>query len=293
MVDRFVDRPRELLVAGHVNIDLFLSVPTFPPPDRTVPVLGTRKELGGPAANLALVASRYGVRVGVAALIGEGFPDEFRRRLEGGRVDLRALVRVAGRSTPTCFIVEDHRGHQRTLIDQGPMETPGAIPLPTLQFLTEYAWLHVTTGPPDRHLELVRKARRAGLRIAVDPAQEIHYRWDRHRFRTLLEGAEILFGNRSEIARAARLSDVADAARLTERVPLVIRTEGTDGATAFVPGARLHVPAIPPRRVRSIVGAGDAFRGGFYAAWFAGQSLERCLGAGARSASRWVEGTRR
>lgn len=293
MVDRLVDRPRELLVAGHVNIDLFLSVPSFPPPDRTVPVLGTRRELGGPAANLALVASGYGVRVGVAALVGEEFPEEFRARLERARVDLRALVRVPGHSTPTCFIVEDRRGHQRTLIDQGPMGSPGAVPLPSPRFLSEYSWLHVTTGPPDRHLRLIRKARSAGLRIAVDPAQEIHYRWDRRRFAALLKGAEILFGNQSEIARAAKLTGGAATARLTERVPLVIRTEGANGVTAFADGAALHVPAARPRRVRSIVGAGDAFRGGFYSAWFAGQSLERCLNAGVRSAARWVEGSPR
>ena len=290
MVDRLVDRPRELLVAGHVNIDLFLSVPSFPPPDRTVPVLGSRRELGGPAANLALVASGYGVRVGIAALIGDGFPEEFCSRLEHAQVDLRALVRVTGQSTPTCFIVEDHRSHQRTLIDQGPMGSPGTASLPSRRFLSEYSWLHVTTGPPDRHLRLIREARSAGLRIAVDPAQEIHYRWDRRRLAALLDKAEILFGNRSEIARAVKLAGLTDTARLTERVPLVVRTEGARGVTAFADGTTLHVPAVRPRRVRSIVGAGDAFRGGFYSAWFAGQPLERCLHAGVRSAARWVEG---
>jgi sugar/nucleoside kinase (ribokinase family) len=40
------------------------------------------------------------------------------------------------------------------------------------------------------------------------------------------------------------------------------------------------------------VGAGDSFRGGFYAGWFEGEELRRCLIAGTRAAARWMEGAR-
>lgn len=281
------ERPRELLVAGHVNVDCFLSVRSFPPRDRTVPVLATERRLGGPAANLALVASDYGVRTGVVARIGEGFPEEFVERLTRAHVDLRGLVRVASRPTPACYIVVDRQGDQRTLIDQGPMGSDEG-PAPATGMLREYSWLHVTTGPPDFHLRLARRARRLGLRIAADPAQEIHYRWDARRFRDLLGESEILFGNRSEIARAVELAGAESPSGLVGQVPLVVRTEGAGGATAFAGGSPVHVRAAPPSQVRSIVGAGDAFRGGFYSGWFAGLPLERCLRAGVRAASRWV-----
>lgn len=290
MLEPLAERPRDLLVAGHVNVDRFLSVAAFPPADRTVPVLSTRNALGGPAATLALVASGYGVRTGLVATIGEDFPTEFRARLERAEVDLRGLETIRGWSTPTCYIVVDRRRGQRTLIDQGPMGTSEGRP-PSDGWLREYSWLHVTTGPPDRHLRLLRQARSAGVRVAADPAQEIHYRWDPGRFRALLAGAEILFGNRSEIARAVRLAGVRDPAGLLARVPMVVRTEGSNGATAFAPGGRTHVRAPRPRVVRSLVGAGDAFRAGFYSGWFAGQALERCLDAGVRSAGRWIERT--
>lgn len=285
------DRPRDLLVSGHVNVDRFLEVDRFPAADRTVPVLSNRVRLGGTAANLARVAASYGVATGLVARVGEGFPIEFVETLERAGVDLRGVERVAGHATPTCFILEDRRGGQRTLIDQGPMGEAAGAPLPGA-WLREYGWVHLTTGHPEYQLRLASRARSDGLKVAADPAQEVHYRWDRRTFSALLEASELLFGNRSEIARAAELVGARSTDGLLEHVPLVVRTEGSHGATAFSRAGREHVAARRPRSLKTLVGAGDAFRGGFYAAWFAGRGLRECLTAGTRASARWIDGGR-
>jgi len=291
MSDRIVDRPRELLVSGHVIIDRFLSVRSFPEVDRTVPVLGSRTELGGTATNIALAASRLGVATGLVSRLGDGFPEEYLGRLRTAGIDVRGLEFVRGTPTPTCTIVEDRTGAQRTLIDQGAMAEARGAPLP-LRWIGEYSWLHLTTADPSFQLRLQRAARLRGLRVAADPAQEIHYRWDRRSFGTLVRNSEILFGNRSEIARAMEFLSTRSPAGLLEFVPLVVQTEGRKGASAFSRAGTFHVKARRPTRVRTLVGAGDAFRGGFYAGWFAGQALPDCLVAGTRSAARWIEGRR-
>ena len=289
MTARPTDPPRDLLVSGHVNVDRFLSVRAFPLADRTVPVVRNRTELGGTASNLARVASAYGVASGLVARVGEGFPAVFRRRLERAGIDLRGLVSVPGRPTPTCFIVEDSKGGQRTLIDQGPMADTGHAALPG-DWIQEYSWVHLTTGDPDFQLRLARRARASGLHVAADPAQEIHYRWDRRRFAALLGECELLFGNRSEIARALGLAGTRSLDGLLDRVPLVVRTEGRAGASAFSRAGRDHVPSVRPRSPRTLVGAGDAFRGGFYAAFFGGRPMKECLTAGARASAAWIDG---
>lgn len=285
------DGSRDLAVNGHVNVDVFLRVDRFPEADRTVPLVGGRTELGGTATIIALVASREKARVGLLSRIGDGFPAEFRHRLERSGIDLGGLQRVPGRRTPTCYIVEDRAGGQRTLIDQGPMDDPRGPRIPRA-WLRQHAWVHVGTGAPEYQLRLAETARAEGLRVAVDPAQEIYYRWSSRPFRRLLSTAEILFGNAAEIDRAVRLAGVSDTRRLLEKVPLVVRTEGRAGATAFSRTGRIHVPAVRPARERSMVGAGDAFRGGFYASYLDGEPLRRCLGRGARAASRWIAGAR-
>lgn len=288
MASKPPERPRDLLISGHVNVDRFLTIDAFPGADRTVPVRADRVELGGTAANLALVASGYGVATGLVSYVGEGFPETFREKLRGSGIDLRGLRTIPQATTPTCFILEDRRGHQRTLIDQGPMDDLARAPLPS-KWMTEYSWLHLTTGDPGFQLRLAARARTQGLKVAADPAQEIHYRWDRPRFRSLLGTSELLFGNRSEIERAARFLGVRGAEALVAHVPLVVRTEGRQGATAFSRAGVVHVAAVAPRGGRSAVGAGDAFRGGFYSAWFGGEPLEGCLRAGVRASSRWIE----
>ncbi len=285
------ERPRDLLVSGHVNLDRFLSIDSFPGPDRTVPVRAHRLELGGTATNLARVAARLGVATGLVARVGDGFPQEFLDDLERRGIDVRGVEMVRGSPTPTCYILEDRDRGQRTLIDQGVMEHTPRAKLPS-RVLREYAWLHLTTADPDFQLRLLREARRAGLRVAADPAQEIHYRWDRTSFRRLLRGSEVLFGNRSEIDRAVEFVAGRRPQDLLSFVPLVVRTEGPLGASGFSRAGSVHVSTVRPTRVRTLVGAGDAFRGGFYAAWFAGQPLVRCLAAGTRSGARWIEGRR-
>jgi nucleoside kinase len=285
------DRPRDLLVSGHVNIDRFLSVRSFPEADRTVPVLEHRAELGGTATTIARVATKLGVAAGLVARVGDGFPEEYLRRIREEGVDVRAIQRVSGTPTPTCYIIEDRNGVQRTLIDQGAMSSGRGAKLPT-RSLKEYSWVHLTTADPRFQLRLQALARQKGLRVAADPAQEIHYRWDRRSLVKLLRGSEILFGNRAEIARALALVGAHRPEGLLEFVPLVIRTEGRNGASAFSRAGTVHAPAARRARARTLVGAGDAFRGGFYAAWFAGQPLPHCLAAGNRSSARWIEGGR-
>lgn len=282
---------RQLLVAGHVNVDRYLEVAKVPPPDRTAPVLAERTELGGTATNLARAARRCGVRVGILSRVGDGFPPQFASALARDGIDLRGLEIVRGVPTPTCTIVRERGGGTRMLIQQGPMAPRGRVGLPG-PWWREYRWLHLGTGDPRHYLRLARSARAAHLHVALDPAQEVFYRWDRRTFAEALPLADILFGNRAELALAGRWAGGGGPAGLLRLTPLVVRTEGALGATAFYRGGRVHVAAPRPRALRTLVGAGDAFRGGFYGAWFSGEPLERCLAAGHREAGARIEGRR-
>lgn len=282
-------RRRDLLVSGHINVDRFLRIPRFPPRDRTVPIVTERAALGGTATTIARVAASYGVATGLVSRLGEGFPSDFWRELTRSHIDLTGVERVSGEPTPTCYILEDPKEDQRTLIQQGPMATAAGAPVPT-GALSRYTWLHLATGNPRWHLAMAAAAKERGTRVAVDPAQEIHYLWERATLRRLLSGAEILFGSHHEIQRAVTLVGARRVPQLLERVPLIVRTEGREGATAFSRTGTVEVGATPTRRVLSLVGAGDAFRGGFYAGWFTGEDLQHCLTAGTRAAAHWIEG---
>ena len=280
-------RSRDLLVAGHVVVDRYLGVRRFPPAHRTEPVLSERTVLGGTATNLAIVAARQGLRVGLLSRVGDGFPTEFRRALARERIDVRGLEHVTGTPTPTCTIVEEPAGATRMLFQQGPMGLARGVPAGS--WWRAYRWLHLATGDPRSYVRLARAAKARRQHVTLDPAQEIFYRWDAPTFRSALPSVDLLFGNRAELDLAGRWAGGGTVEGLLAHVPLIVRTEGADGASAFYRGGSLHVRARRPRRRRTYVGAGDAFRGGFYAGWLRGAPLKSCLEDGLREATARIE----
>lgn len=282
------EEPRlDLIVAGHTNIDHLLGSDALPAPDRTVPLRTLRSELGGTAATIARVAARAGVRTGLVSRVGSDFPEAFTAALRRDGVDLAGLERVPDARSPACFIAEDGRGHQIAFMYQGPMgDLRGAVvPEP---LLASARWVHLTTGDPRFQLALKRVARRHGVRIAVDPAQEIHYRWSAPHLEELLRGAEMLFGNESELRRILALLGDRRPVDLLDRVPTVIMTRGARGVRAWTRVGRVDVPATRLRGHHPVTGAGDAFRGGFYGAFFRGVPLAEALRVGTRSAVAWL-----
>jgi len=165
-------------------------------------------------------------------------------------------------------------------------EVPFRVPL---ALLGEAPWVHLTTGAPGYLMRVKAEVRRRGGRIAVDPAQEIHYRWTGPALEALLEDAEMFFGNGHEIDRATELLGCRRWTDLVDLVPLVIRTNGRRGVEAISRAGLVKVPGERPRRLATVTGAGDAFRGGFYAGWIEGAPLRLSLRAGVRSARAWIE----
>lgn len=288
MAERARAAPRlDLLVVGHTNVDRFFDVPRLPGRDRTVPVDRTREALGGTAANLAIAASREGVRCGLASFVGADLPERFRARLAAHRIDLGGLVKVPGERTPSCLVVEDGNGSQFTLIDQGAMGDARGRRTPD-RLIAASRWVHLTTGDPAFQLRILEVARRLGRPATADPAQEVHYRWSPEELRRLVVGSEILMGNQDEIEAVRVGLGLPRASSLLDLVPLVIETRGAKGARALSRAGTVVVPADRPRKVPHVTGAGDAFRGGFYAGWFRGAPLADCLRAGTRTARRWL-----
>lgn len=275
-------------VFGHVILDYIVSLERLPDPNTSIQILDRQRFFGGTGGNVARIAARLGVRTALATFVGEDFPTEYREALAADGVDVADLRVVRGHSTPTAWVFSDRKGNQMAIVDQGPMKAAARFEL--LRHTVESSELiHIGTGRPEYYAKVVALATHLGKRVSFDPSQEIHYVYDAARFRRLLSHAEFFFGNEAEMKRALAFTRRRKPADLLEFVRTVALTRGAKGSAIFSDEGRHDIPAIRPKRIEDVTGAGDAYRAGFYAGLSRGYDLYRCGLLGSSAASFAVE----
>jgi sugar/nucleoside kinase (ribokinase family) len=277
-----------LAVSGHTNIDYLAHVKRLPGPNQSMEFTGTLRALGGTAANIALTAARLDVPTALISFVGADFPAPFSQELRAAGVDTRALVRVRGLTTPVCWIFTDPQERQVAFINQGAAVAADRHPVPASTIAAARV-LHLSTGRPAHHLATAAAARRRGVAVHFDPGQELAYVWTRPLFRRMLARSDALFGNEGEMQVAMKYLGARNPKQLLDHVGLVVGTRGRKGSFALTAQGKTQVPGVRARRVVNATGAGDAFRGGFYAARYRSLSMDECLRWGAAAASLSVE----
>lgn len=267
-------------MCGHSNLDVLLRVKDLPQAGQSTPVIQRRVERGGNGSNIASHAASLGVPVRLWSRVGDDFPDDWRADLERIGVDASHLAVAAGMATPTCFIFTDNLDRQCFAIDGGPMAGMAhAPPGPDLVGgLAPGGWLHVATGDPLAYAPVADAAHRAGLRVALDPGQEMSFRYDTRSLEGMLSWCDVLFVNEAELRVAAGLLGRSSPEEMLANVPAVVVTRGEKGASLYRrDGKTVHAPAFPLDRLVDPTGAGDAFRAGWYAALHQGLPFEQAL----------------
>ncbi|HET6398068.1 MAG TPA: carbohydrate kinase family protein [Candidatus Thermoplasmatota archaeon] len=269
-----------LAVCGHTNLDVLMRVKDLPQAGRSTPVLERTTARGGNGANIAIHAAGLGVPVRLWSRVGGDFPADWRADMERAGVDLRCLVVEPRTPTPTCYIFTDLLDRQAFAVDQGPMAAMGEHPPPEelLDGMPRGAWLHLATGDPLAYAHIADTAVRRGIRVALDPGQEMSFRYTLRELEGLLSFSDVLFVNEAELRVACEILGLTMAEDLLRFVDAVVVTRGAKGASLYRVGAKaLHSNAFPVDRALDPTGAGDAFRSGWYAGLQAGASWEEAL----------------
>ncbi len=277
-----------LSVYGHVNLDLILNLPRFPEPNTSIEIIDSKRYFGGTGGNIARIAAALGTPLYLASFVGEDFPEDYMSALKNEGVDVRFLKRVKGYHTPTCWIMSDREHNQIAVMDQGPMRDMERFE-PEIEPIRDSEIIHITTGRPGFYLKVAKIARKLGKRIAFDPAQELHYVYTSETFNAMMEYADIFFCNEAEAKKALEFSEKKELSDLLEEVEVIVQTFGKKGSRIltregehFIPGAKVEKPV-------DTTGAGDAYRGGFYAALYRNYPLEVCGAAGTITASEVIK----
>lgn len=282
-------RPRDLLVAGELNVDLILSnINELPTLEKERIVDGMTLTLGSSSAILAANAAALGLDVAFAGRIGhDAFGavclDALRRR----GVDTAAILATDDAQTGlTCIFTS---GRQRGMITY-----PGAMERFTIRDIPESLLrsarhLHLSsyylqTGLRPDAAELFRSAKALGLTTSLDTNWDPSEEWadDIHE---VLPHVDIFLPNDEEAKHISRARTVDGAlAVLAGYGGLVVVTCGADGILARTGDRLFRVRGIRLDTVDA-VGAGDTFNAGFLSRYLRGASIEDSIVAGILSSA--------
>ncbi|MFI5697815.1 carbohydrate kinase family protein [Kribbella sp. NPDC051586] len=263
----------DVLVSGLVFQDLVLGLPTAPRPGTEVWATESHESPGG-IANFAVALARLGLRTGMAAVFGaDDLGDRVWRRLvDDEGIDLTPSRRLAGWQTPlTVALAYDN---DRALVTRGTPPLLSADELITTLPTARAVAAHI--GPwPNAWLA---KAKVAGSVVFADVGWDPSEQWD-PAVLDQLEHCDVFLPNADEAMAYTRTASPAEALEaLAEKVPLVVVSNGADGAEALdaSTGERVAVPAYPVPAADT-TGAGDVFAAGFIAATLWELPLEQRL----------------
>ncbi|MFB7496523.1 carbohydrate kinase family protein [Streptomyces sp. NPDC056161] len=267
------DRP-DVLLTGLLFYDLVLTGLGKPPtPGEEIWTAGMGSSPGG-IANLAVAASRFGLRTSLATVFGDDFYGTYCRDVLAGQegVDLSLSRTAHGWHTPVTVSLA--HGHDRALLTHGqepPYSQDTLIGDPPE---ARTALVHIETEPR----AWLAKAAANGTEIYADVGWDPSQQWSSDLL-DQLSLCHAFLPNETE-AMAYTRTDSAGAAlgALSELVPVAVVTRGGDGAVAVdqTTGEYAEVPALDVD-VLDATGAGDVFGASFVTASLGGWPLTERL----------------
>ena len=280
-------RPLDLLVIGDCNPDVMVVggdvTPAFGQQEKLVD--GISLEIGGSASITAVAAARLGLRVALAAAVGDDPAGRFMLgQLAAEGVDTAPVA--VRHEAPTGMTVALSAGGDRAILTAtGAVATLTAQDVPPA-VLARARHVHVSSyflvaGSLGPGLATLLEAAQAGgastsLDTNWDPAQ----RWRDGRLAAALAHVSLLLPNEAEalhLAGAATLEQAVSA--LTAAGPRLVVKLGERGALC-ADGTRRYLAHPPPVTVTDATGAGDCFNAGVIAGLLSGEDLPSAVALG-------------
>lgn len=236
-----------------------------------------RRERGGVAANIAYTMKLLGADPVILATVGEDFGD-YRRWLESHGITTAQIIEVPDELTATFFVSTDDDQNQIANFYTGAMAAARRFSLAS-RGLTAAALVLISPNDPIAMLNYAAECRSLGIPFAFDPSQQTA-RLSGDDFRASVPGAAYLLCNEYELAMIQNKTSWA-LDEILAQVGALVLTLGKKGSIIYAGGEEFVVPVARVRSLDDPTGAGDAYRGGFFAARQVGLPLAVCGRVGA------------
>lgn len=224
---------------------------------------------GGVAANIAYTMRLLGDNPVIFATVGEDFGD-YRRWLESVGLNTDQIIEIPDELTATFFVSTDDDQNQIANFYTGAMAFSRNFSLAE-RGLGEASLVLISPNDPVAMINYAAECRDQGIPFAFDPSQQTA-RLSGDDFRATVPGAAYLLCNEYELAMIQNKTGWS-LTDILAQVQTLVLTLGKKGSTIYSGGLEHSVPIAPVENLLDPTGAGDAYRGGFFAALQAGQPL--------------------
>ncbi len=209
--------------------------------------------------------------------MGNDFGD-YRHWLEAQGLRTDQIVEIPDELTATFFVSTDLDQNQIANFYSGAMGYARNYSLES-RHLASAGLVMISPNDPTAMLNYAAECKRLSIPFAFDPSQQIA-RLDGDALRESVPGAAFLLCNEYELAMIQNKTGWSRADILA-LVDTLVLTLGKQGSVIYAEGEEILIPAAAVERIDDPTGAGDAYRGGFFAACLAGLSWPVCGRVGA------------
>lgn len=235
------------------------------------------RQRGGVAANIAYTMKLLGGDPVIMGTVGQDFGD-YRRWLEENDLRTDQIIEIPDEFTASFFVSTDQEQNQIANFYTGAMAHARKVSLAE-RGLNHAELVIISPNDPQAMLNYANECRELGIPFAYDPSQQTA-RLSGADLRHSIPGAAFLMVNEYELAIIQEKTGW-DLVRLCSVVETLIITEGRQGSVIHRAGEQIRIPIAEPERIAEPTGAGDGYRGGFFAAWCVDLPLAVCGRVGA------------
>ena len=229
-----------------------------------------RKERGGVAANIAYTMKLLGADPIVFATVGQDFGD-YRRWMEENGLRTDHIVEIPDEFTASFFVGSDQEQNQIAIFYTGAMAQARNYTLEA-RGLADAQIVMISPNDPGAMLHYAKECKHLGIPYAYDPSQQLA-RLSGEELAESIPGATYLLCNEYEIGMVQKKTgwSIDD---IRAQVSVLVMTHGKDGSVIYVDGVEHRIPSARLNKSVDPTGAGDAYRGGLFAAILAGLPME-------------------
>ncbi len=225
------------------------------------------KVFGGSASYFSYVASLF-TKVALVAVVGEDFPQAYRKILQERPIDLSHLQTLKGKTFSwSGKYVDDMNSAQTLSTDLNTL----LLFNPELKFKKQPEYLFLANIDPDLQLKVLHQMDRKKLKFVAADTMNFWISSKRDQLLKVLSKVDAIVLNDGETKMLTGEKNLLAAAKQIIKMGprWVIVKKGEHGSMLLGKNELFTLPAYPVEKVFDPTGAGDTFAGGFmgYLAW--------------------------